>query len=102
MSVIRVASNSRVSAVAGAIAHAIRENGNVQAQGIGAGAINQMVKATITAKQFLAEEGCALTFIPEYVEIDIQGEERTAVRLIITGNSNGATSSDNMPAKVSG
>lgn len=101
MNVIRVASKSKVSAVAGAIAHAIRENGNVQAQGIGAGAVNQMVKATIAAKQFLAEEGCALTFIPEYVEIDIQGEERTAVRLTISGNSNGAPSLDNIPARIS-
>jgi len=100
MSVIRVASNSRVSAVAGAIAHAVRENGGVQAQGIGAGAVNQMVKATITARQFLAEEGCTLTFTPEYVEIDIQGEERTAVRLTITGNGNGndATSPENNSA----
>ena len=84
MTIIKVASNSRVPGVAGAIAHALRENGFVQAQGIGAGAVNQMVKAAITAKRFLAEEGTSLAFIPEYVDIDIQGEERTAVRLTIT------------------
>ncbi|MFO7679769.1 MAG: stage V sporulation protein S [Chloroflexota bacterium] len=90
MNIIKVASNSRVSAVAGAIAHAVRENGGAQAQGIGAGAVNQMVKATITAKRFLAEEGSMLTFTPEYVDVDIQGEERTAVRLIITATNGDA------------
>jgi stage V sporulation protein SpoVS len=42
------------------------------------------VKAEITAKRFLAEEGTSLSFTPDYIDIDIQGEERTAVRLTIT------------------
>ena len=105
MSVIRVASNSRVSAVAGAFAHAIRENGGVQAQGIGAGAVNQMVKATITAQRFLAEEGRTLVFTPEYVDIDIEGEERTAVRFTITAHQNGSSdgvTTNVVPARVMG
>ena len=86
MRMIKVASNSRTSGVAGAIAHSIRENGYTQVQGIGAGAINQMLKATILARDYLAEEGTTIGFIPEFTDVEINGEERTAVCLTITSN----------------
>lgn len=85
MDIIKVASNSRTTSVAGSIAHAIRENGHIDAQGIGAGAVNQMLKATIMAKQYLAEEGTELIFSPAFTIVDISGQERTAVRLSIAG-----------------
>lgn len=86
MRMIKVASNSRTSGVAGAIAHSIRENGYTQVQGIGAGAINQMVKATILARDYLAEEGTTINFVPGFTDVEINGEERTAVCLTITSN----------------
>lgn len=84
MNIIKVASDSQTSSVAGSIAHTIRRHGRAEAQGIGAGAVNQMVKAVILAKRFLAEEGTLITFIPEFAEIEMRGKEFTAVRLTIT------------------
>ncbi len=80
---IKVASTSRTSGVAGAIAHSIRENGFTQVQGIGAGAVNQMIKATIVAKGYLSEEGITIKFTPAFTEVDINGEERTALCLTV-------------------
>jgi stage V sporulation protein S len=81
--IIRVASNSKTSGVAGAIAHSIRENGSTEIQGIGPGAVNQMIKATIMAKRFLSEEGTFIVFTPTFTEVDIDGQVRTAMRLTI-------------------
>lgn len=83
MKTIKVAATSRTSRVAGAIAHSIRENGYTQVQGIGAGAVNQMVKATILAKGYLSEEGTTINFTPAFTEVEIDGEERTALCLTV-------------------
>lgn len=90
MDIIKVAAHTRTSSVAGSIAHAIRENGHTCAQGIGAGAVNQMLKATIMAKQYLLEEGKTLVFTPDFTTVDISGQERTAVRLSIAATKNGS------------
>ncbi|MCA9872044.1 MAG: stage V sporulation protein S [Ardenticatenaceae bacterium] len=83
MNVIKVSSGSRTAAVAGAIAGSFRENGRTEVQAIGAGAVNQAMKAIIIAKGYLAEEGKPIVFVPSFVEIEIDGEVRTAVRLAI-------------------
>jgi stage V sporulation protein S len=83
MNIIKVASNSKTSAVAGAIAHSLRDSQQTDVQAIGATAVNQAVKATIMAKQFLAEEGRFITFSPGFVKVQINGKERTAVRLSV-------------------
>jgi stage V sporulation protein S len=83
MNVIKVASKSRTSLVAGAIAGVYRENGCAEVQAIGAGAVNQAVKAFIIAKAYLAEEGKHIIFTPAFVEVEIEGEVRTAVRLSV-------------------
>jgi stage V sporulation protein S len=83
MNVIKVASRSRTALVAGAVAGVFRENGNAEVQAIGAGAVNQAVKAVIIAKGYLAEEGISIKFIPSFVEVEIEGQERTAVRLTV-------------------
>lgn len=85
MNIIKVASKSSTSAVAGAIAHSVRDNNQAHVQAIGAGAVNQAVKATIMAKRFLAEEGNHITFSPDFVEVMINGKERTAVRFSVNG-----------------
>lgn len=86
MSVIKVAARSRTALVAGAIAGMCREHGSAEVQAIGAGAVNQAIKATVIAKGYLAEEGKSIVFVPSFVEIEIEGEVRTAVRLSIAEN----------------
>ena len=85
MTVIKVASHSRTSAVAGAIAGVFRETGSAEIQAIGAGAVNQAIKAVAIAKGYLAEEGTTISFSPSFVEVEIDGEVRTAVRLSVEG-----------------
>jgi stage V sporulation protein S len=83
MDVIKVKANSRTAAVAGAIAGVVRENKRAEVQAIGAGAINQAVKALILAKGYLAEDGIPVVCIPEFVDVDIEGKVRTAVKLVV-------------------
>ncbi|MEA3423910.1 MAG: stage V sporulation protein S [Bacillota bacterium] len=83
MEVLKVSSKSNPNSVAGAIAGVIREHGMAEIQAIGAGAINQSVKAIAIARGFLAPTGIDLIFIPAFTEVEINGEERTAIRLIL-------------------
>jgi stage V sporulation protein S len=81
MNLIKVASNSRSTAVAGAIAGVMREQDDVNVQAIGAGAVNQAVKAVAIARGYLELDGIDIICIPSFVEVTIEGKERTAVRL---------------------
>jgi stage V sporulation protein S len=83
MSVIKVSAGSRTSAVAGAIAGMVREHGHAEVQAIGAGAVNQAVKATAIARGYLLEDGIDVVCVPEFTAVDIEGKERTAVRLVV-------------------
>lgn len=83
MDVIKVKSNSRTAAVAGAIAGVIRDRHRAEVQAIGAGAVNQAIKAVVLAKNYLAEEGVAVVCIPEFVEVELDSKSRTAIRFII-------------------
>jgi stage V sporulation protein S len=83
MDVIKVSAESRTSAVAGAIAGVIREHGRAEVQAIGAGAVNQAVKAAAIARGYLHEEGVEIVVLPEFTSVDIDGKERTAVRLVV-------------------
>jgi len=83
MDVIKVKANSRTAAVAGAIAGVVREHHRADVQAIGAGAINQAVKALVLAKGYLAEDGINVVCIPEFVDVDIEGKIRTAIKLSV-------------------
>jgi len=83
MELIKVSARSRSTAVAGAIAGVIREQGYAEVQAIGASAVNQAIKATAIARGYLQEDGIAIACIPVFTEVDIQGLERTAVKLVI-------------------
>lgn len=83
MSIIKVSANSRTSAVAGAIAGMMREHNRAEVQAIGAGAVNQAVKAIAIARGYLEEEGLHIVCIPEFTFVTIEGNERTAIRLIV-------------------
>ncbi|MCJ7514340.1 MAG: stage V sporulation protein S [Anaerolineales bacterium] len=83
MDIVKVSAQSRTSAVAGAIAGVVREHRRAEIQAIGAGAVNQAVKAVAIARGYLHEDGLDVVCIPEFVTIDIEGRERTAIRLTV-------------------
>ncbi len=83
MDIIKVSGSSRTSAVAGAIAGVFRENHHVDVQAIGAGAVNQAVKAMVLARGYLAEDGFEVVCLPEFVEVEIDGKVRTAIKLVV-------------------
>ena len=83
MSVIKVSARSRTASVAGAIAGVIRESGKAEVQAIGAGAVNQAIKAVAIATGYLAEEGKEIICVPAFVEVAIDSNERTALRLLV-------------------
>lgn len=81
--VIKVSAKSRSTAVAGAIAAVIREHRYAEVQSIGAGAVNQAVKALAIARGYLTGDNIDIVCIPYFTEVDIDGQERTAVRFIV-------------------
>jgi stage V sporulation protein S len=81
--VLKVSTRSRPSAVAGAIAGVIRESGSAEVQSIGAGATNQAIKAVAIARSYLNEEGVDIVCVPSFIDVSIDDEERTAIRLLI-------------------
>jgi len=83
MSMIKVSARSRTASVAGAIAGVVREVGRAEVQAIGAGAVNQAIKAIAIAIGYLAEEGVALICVPSFVDVAIEDQERTAVKILV-------------------
>jgi Uncharacterized protein conserved in bacteria len=83
MDQVKVAGVSRVSAVAGAIAGIFRQHNRAEALAIGAGAVNQAVKAIIVAKKFLQEEGVPISFTAVFVDIEIDEIVKTGIKFII-------------------
>ena len=81
--VLKVSAKSNPNKVAGAIAGTIREQGKAEINTIGAGALNQAIKAIAIARGFVAPGGINLICIPAFVDIEIDGEERTAIKLIL-------------------
>ena len=83
MSMIKVSANSRTSAVAGAIAGVIREHKYAEVQAIGAGAVNQAMKALALATGYLKGDGIDIVCTPQFVDVDVEDQVRTAIRLIV-------------------
>jgi len=83
LATLKVGSQSDPNKVAGALAGTIREQGKAEMQTIGAGALNQAVKSIAIARGFLAPSGIDLVCYPAFVDVDIDGSERTAIRLFI-------------------
>ena len=79
MEVLKVSAASSPKSVAGALTAVLRENGSAEVQAVGAGAVNQAVKAIAITRGFVAPNGIDLVMIPAFVEIDIDGETRTAI-----------------------
>lgn len=81
--VLKIAATSAPKAIAGAMATVIRNNKQVELQAIGAGAVNQAVKAIIIARGYLSPNGIEISFAPSFTNVEIDGEERTALRFAI-------------------
>lgn len=81
--VLKVSARSRPSAVAGAIAGVVREVGRAEVQAIGAGATNQAIKAVAIARDYLNESGIEAVCVPAFIDVTIENEDRTAIRLVV-------------------
>ena len=80
---IKVSADSRTSAVAGAIAGVLRDHRHAEVQALGAGAVNQAVKALVLATGYLKLDGINVTCTPEFADVTIDDKVRTAIKLII-------------------
>ena len=83
MEILKVSAKSNPNSVAGALAGVLREKGGAEIQAIGAGALNQAIKSIAIARGFVAPGGIDLVCLPAFTDIEIEGEERTAIKLIV-------------------
>ena len=83
MEVLKVSTKSNPNSVAGALAAVIKDKNIVEIQAVGAGAINQAIKAIAIARGFVAPTGKDIVSVPAFTDIEINGEERTAIKLIV-------------------
>lgn len=85
MEILKVSAKSSLNSVAGALAGVLKENNyEAELQAIGAGALNQAVKAVAITRGFVAPHGIDLICIPGFTDIEIDGQERTAIKLLVT------------------
>jgi stage V sporulation protein S len=96
--VLKVSSKSNPNAVAGALAGVLRQAGAVEVQVVGAGALNQAIKAIAIARGFVAPSNIDLVCVPTFADIEIDGESRTAIRLAVEDRSRRATAEDTVAA----
>ncbi len=83
MNMIKVSANSRTAAVAGAIAGVVRDQHRAEVQAIGAGAVNQAMKALILATGYLKNDGIFVSCVPEFADVTIEDNIRTAIKLVV-------------------
>ena len=83
MEILKVGSKPNPNSVAGALTNVFREKGSVEIQAIGAGALNQAIKAIAIARGFIAPSGKNIVCIPAFTDIIINGDEKTAIKLIV-------------------
>ncbi len=83
MEILKVAADPKPKSVAGALAAVVREMGSAELQAVGAGAVNQAIKAIAISRGFVAPNGIDLICIPAFAEIEIDDQERTAIRFLV-------------------
>lgn len=83
METLKVSSKSNPNSVAGALANVIKDMPSVEIQAIGAGALNQAVKAIAIARGFVAPAGVDLVCIPAFAEVEVEGEDRTGIKILV-------------------
>ena len=101
--VLKVSSKSNPNSVAGALAGVLRQTGAVEVQVVGAGALNQAIKAVAIARGFVAPSNIDLVCIPTFADIEIDGQSRTAIRLAVEDRSHRSShpedSTEGIPAR---
>ena len=83
MEILKISSKSNPNSVAGAIAGLVKESNQAEMQAIGAGALNQAIKAVAIARGFVAPSGVDLVCVPAFAEVQVEGEDRTGIKLIV-------------------
>lgn len=83
MEIIKVSSNSQPKSLAGAISYALQEEERVTLQAIGAGAVNQAIKGIAIARGYMAPNGISLVTYPEFIEIEVDSQPKTAIRFTV-------------------
>lgn len=81
--VLKVASSSNPSSVAGALVKNMQEGKDVELLAVGAGAVNQAVKAVAIARGYVSPQGVDITIKPGFEDVEIEGNKKTAVKLIV-------------------
>ena len=84
---LKVSSKSNPAAVAGALTGTIKDAGQAEIQAIGAGAINQAIKAVTIARGYCAPAGKDLVIAPAFIEVDVNGQTKTAIRLMVSARN---------------
>ncbi len=85
--VLKVSAKSSPNSVAGALAAVLRERDEAELQAVGAGAINQAIKAVAIARSYLKTSQIDLTCVPSFIDVEINGNERTGISLAIERRS---------------
>lgn len=83
LDIIRVATRSKPTAVAGAIAASVRQSNEAKVQAIGPVAVNQAMKAIAVANHYLAGDGLTIVCVPSFIEVPVDGGKRTALRFLV-------------------
>lgn len=94
MEQLKVSTRSNPNSVAGAMAGVLRHAGSVEVQVVGAGALNQAIKAMAIARGYVAASGIDLVCVPSFADIEIDGERRTAIRLVIENRNQSQSAAD--------
>lgn len=83
MEILKISSKSNPNSLAGAIAGLVKENERAEMQAIGAGALNQAIKAVAIARGFVAPTGVDLVCVPAFAEVEVEGEDRTGIKIVV-------------------
>lgn len=81
---LKVSATTKPELLAGAIASIVRNQGRAELHAVGAAAVNQAVKAVAIARGYVISAGIEIVCVPSFVEVEIGGEERTGIRLMVT------------------
>lgn len=81
--VLKISAKSSPNSIAGAIVGLVKDKGNAEMQAIGAGALNQAVKAVAIARGYVAASGIDLVCVPVFVELKVDGEDKTGIKIIV-------------------
>jgi stage V sporulation protein S len=83
MEILKVSSKSNPNLVAGALVNILKNDKKAHIHSIGAGALNQAIKAIAIARGYLTPSGGDLNVVPSFLEVEIDRQIKTAIKLEI-------------------